>query len=162
MPSISYRDLLAGEATTEITYNGHTISLTYDPATITDNMFREMRDMGSQAMAIDGTPNVVDAESDQRAQVAQAFSMLDSLIDLGSMTNALICRILIRWDLTDADGVSMYPLTDARLGDLPLDFRQAVLQAAMAGGRMGEANGTTSPAPSRAITRTATRAGSRR
>lgn len=165
MPSISYRDLLAGEATTEIVYNGHAITLTYDPNAITDNVFREIKRLAASAAPLDGSVEAAKqaAESgDTEAQNEHGMALLDELIDLGSMTNTLLRRFLLKWDLALEDGVTMFPLTDEMLGNLPLDFRQQVLRALMSAGRMGEANGTTTSQPSAASTRTATRAGSRR
>jgi hypothetical protein len=87
---------------------------------------------------------------------------LASALSLADLINALLARFLIRWELRDDDAVSMYPITPERLGELPLDFRQACLQALFGRLRMGEANGMTSKPLSRGTTSGQRRAGSRR
>ena len=40
---VSFRDLTAGEAEVAVTYNGHTITLTYDPSRVTEHAIREVQ-----------------------------------------------------------------------------------------------------------------------
>lgn len=141
MPSISYRDLLGGEATTSIEFNGHAIELTYDPASITDSAFRDIKQMAQQAQAV-AAPEGDGSSPERASEMSQALAAIDSVLSLSDTVNALLCRFLRRWSLDDEPG-QMFPLTPERLGDLPLAFRQAVLNALMSAGQMGEANGTT-------------------
>lgn len=181
MPAITLRDLTAGEAETTVTYNGHTIRLTYDPGAVTDKTLRTVAQLVQQAQAVDGLTFAQQMNQAARQAAAQAASQatsgsdsisgvsegvvgeaLASALSLADLINALLARFLIRWELLDNDGVNMYPITPERLGELPLDFRQACLQALFGTLRLGESNGMTSKAPSRATTSGQRRAGSGR
>lgn len=79
----------------------------------------------------------------------------------------MLATLLHSWDVTESDaalGVVGQPvaLTCDRLARFGLPVLWAILMALVSEGRVGEANGTTSPAPSPATSRTARRAGSRR
>lgn len=161
MPSISYRDLLAGEATTEVMFNGHVISLTYDPGAITEKALGDVGRMIREGQKIART-DMARLTGEESGDIDAALAVLDEVMGVSGTVTTLLCRVLIAWDLTDDDGVTMFPITPDRLSDLPLAFRQACLNALFQAGQMGEANGTRSPAPSRATTRTATKRGSRR
>lgn len=169
---ISFRELTAGEATTEIVYNGHSVALTYDPSSVTENAIRDVGRMLREAKRLANAPTPTpdaaedaddaDAATEADAAIEQALAMMDEALAASELVNALLVRFLVRWDLQDDDERSMFPITRERLGDLPLPFRQACISALFSESRLGEPNGTTSKARSHATTSTSRRGGSRR
>lgn len=167
---VSFRDLTAGEAEVAVTYNGHVITLTYDPSRVTENAVREVaQEMRAMIRTIqrerraqehltdeDGQPLDADLQALER-QLAQ----FDDSLHSSAVVNALLARFIVKWDLTDDDGVTMFPLTPERLGELPFAFRQQCVSALYGENRMGEANGTLSRKPSPATTSSRRHAGSR-
>jgi hypothetical protein len=92
---------------------------------------------------------------------------VDEGIQALEQASSLLCALLASWDLVEsqrADGSPGAPvaLTPERLSLMGLPVLWAIVMALMSESRVGEANGTTSPAPSPATSRTARRAGSRR
>jgi len=163
---------MAGEAETTVTYNGHVISLTYDPSRVTENAVRdvaqEMRAMirtiqrerrAQQAALVDEDGQPLD---DDLQALERQLAQFDDSLQSSAVVNGLLARFLVKWDVLDDDGVTMFPLTPERLSELPFPFRQQCVQALYGEGRMGEANGTLSKKPSRATTSSRARAGSRR
>jgi hypothetical protein len=91
----------------------------------------------------------------------------DEVVQALEQASSILATLLHSWDVTESDpalGVVGKPvaLTCDRLAQFGLPVLWAILMALISEGRMGEANGTPSPAPSPATTRTARRAGSRR
>lgn len=75
----------------------------------------------------------------------------------------ILSTLLHSWDVVEsAQTGEPVPLTPERLAQFGLPVLWAILMALISESRVGEANGTPSPAPSPATTRTARRAGSRR
>src|SRR5690242_12832930 len=90
---ISFRDLLAGEATSEIEYAGETIHLTYNPAAITDSTYRDLRAMvatstrvtqqAQQSQEAQAGATVVDADAPiapLEQQASQGLAILDDIL----------------------------------------------------------------------------------
>lgn len=91
----------------------------------------------------------------------------DDAIQALEQASSILYTLLHSWDVVESDaalGVVGQPvaLTPERLSYFGLPVLWAILMALISEGRVGEANGTTSKAPSPATTRTARRAGSRR
>ncbi len=80
------------------------------------------------------------------------------LTDMMARFNAELCRLIVRWDLTDDNDV-VIPLTPEALSALPLVLRITLLTEIAKDLRVGELNGTTSKAPSPATSPTASAAG---
>lgn len=91
----------------------------------------------------------------------------DEAIQALEQASDILATLLHSWDLVESEaglGVVGQPvaLTPERLAQFGLPVLWAILMALIGEGRVGEANGTTSNQPSRATSRTARRAGSRR
>jgi len=138
---VSFRDLTGGEAQVDVVYNGHTVKLRYDPSTVTENTVRdvgrELRERYRKRAAED--------EGEGLNTLKLAFAQLDEAMMTPDVINALLCRCLLWWDLLDDTG-GYFPITEERLGDLPLPFRQATLNTILDEMRLGEQRGT-SPKP---------------
>lgn len=86
------------------------------------------------------------------------ISDAEQLADMMHRFNGELCRLIVRWDLTDDSDV-VIPLTPDALSELPLVLRITILTEIAKDLRVGELNGTTSKAPSPAFSPAATAAG---
>lgn len=83
------------------------------------------------------------------AKLDALLAQLDDVYQSSAVVNRLLIRFLVKWDLLDNDGVTMFPITEARLGDLSLAFRQLCLSNLFSENRMGKPSGTSSKTRSR-------------
>lgn len=91
----------------------------------------------------------------------------DDAIQALEQAASILYTLLHSWDVVESDAAlgtvgQTVALTPERLAHFGLPVLWAILMALVGEGRVGEVNGTTSPAPSRATSRTARRATSRR
>lgn len=153
---LTLTQIAANRASVTVTYAGQTVTLEYSPALITEKAIAEMSALSDSA----ARPATGDASDEANEDAARSLSEFSGM--MGAI-NDLLCRIVLAWDVYEDDAQTvMFPLTPDRLADLPVEFRSLCLRAVFGGMRLGETNGTPSPAPSRATTRTATNSGSRR
>lgn len=102
MPTIW--EMTSGTAAIEVAFNRLVVKAEYYPGKITERIIQKMRDLSRMN---DGD--------------------LTGFADL----NAMIVELIASWDLTENDGVTMFPLDAERLPELPVQFRIKVLTAAL-------------------------------
>lgn len=103
MPTIA--EMTDGKATLLIAYHGLNVHVQYYPGKITERVIAQIQSF-AQLTGDD---------------LAQGFRDL----------NRLLTDLIASWDLTENDGMTMFPLTGDRLAELPVLFRIEVLKAAM-------------------------------
>lgn len=101
MPTIG--EMTSGLASIEVAFHTITVKAQYYPAKITERTIQHI----------------------------QAFSRPSGDMSGFADLNAMLIDLVASWDLTEDDGVTMFPLDVERLPELPVMFRVNVMTAAL-------------------------------
>jgi hypothetical protein len=101
--------IVGNTATVPLEYAGLTINITYYPGRITEKVFAKLQKMSQDN-----------------------GDVISSIIDGFGSVNDIIVSLVKSWDFYEDDAATVtYPLNDARLSELPFDFRSAVVKAVL-------------------------------
>lgn len=103
MPTIG--EMTSGVAAIEVAWHSLTVHADYYPGKITERTIQTI---------------LVFSKSNGEA-------LIDGIADL----NTMIVDLVASWDLTENDGVTMFPLDADRLAELPVQFRTKLLVACL-------------------------------
>jgi len=104
MPTIG--EMVAGTASIEVTFHTLTVKAEYYPGKLTEDVIGQINDLTMLTT---------------QEEIKSGFSAM----------NDLIVELIASWDLTENDGVTMFPIDATRLPKLPLPFRMKLLMETM-------------------------------
>lgn len=102
MPTIG--EMVSGTAAIQVTFHTTTVKAEYYPGKLTENVIVQINELTTLTT---------------QEEVTSGFSTM----------NDLLVELIASWDLTENDGVTMFPIDAARLPELPLPFRMNMLLA---------------------------------
>jgi len=127
MPKLS--DLVKGVQDVTFDYDGEPITITYKANAVSLRQAALITDFATI------TQRVSDGEEEQSEATLQRESEA-----LNSLVTTLVSNV-VKWDLLEEDGKTMYPINPNSLRDLPIRFLFAVFGALMRGEQPNPQNG---------------------
>lgn len=100
MPTIG--EMVSGTAAITVQFHAITVKAEYYPGKLTESVIAQINELTTLTT---------------QEEVASGFSTM----------NDLLVELIASWDLTENDGVTMFPIDAARLPELPLPFRMNLL-----------------------------------
>lgn len=100
MPTIG--EMVRGTASIQVTFHTITVKAEYYPGKLTEDVIGQINDLTTLTT---------------QEEIKSGFSTM----------NDLLVELIASWDLTENDGVTMFPIDAARLSELPLPFRMNLL-----------------------------------
>lgn len=104
MPTIS--EMVAGTASISVSFHAITVKAEYYPGKLTEDVIGQINDLTTLTT---------------QEEIQSGFSAMDDLL----------VELIASWDLTENDGVTMFPIDTAHLPKLPLPFRMNLLMETM-------------------------------